>query len=109
MARYTKNDSDPQNGHFQVIELGGSNQIDLVASGMTHFHFDAWFSEEVTANSGILLKLVDIIAGDPATVTEAQINLSSTSTPSMVQGQWISFDYTLAELSSLGMTNQNNV
>ena len=32
-------------GNFQVIELGGANQIDAMGAGMTNFRFDAWFPE----------------------------------------------------------------
>ena len=85
--------------NFQVIEFGGANQIDV--SSMTGFRFDAWFSEEVTATSSFLMKVVDLGTGS---AIEASVTLDQNSSPAMVQGQWLTYDFSLAELSNLGLT-----
>jgi len=90
---------------FQVIELGADNQIDAGAAGMTNFRFDAWFSNTVDGTSSFLLKVVDF----GATTTEAQIVINPSSNPAMVQGQWLSYDFTLDELAALGLGGTNNI
>jgi len=90
---------------FQVIELGGDNQIDAAAAGMTNFRFDVWFPNEVATNTEFLLKLVDIPASG---ATEAEMRVNASSTPAAAQGQWLSFDFELAGLlanTSLGGTS----
>ncbi len=93
-------------GNFQVIELGGANQIDAAAAGMTHFRFDLWFPNEVTGNSAYLMKLVDI-PGSGA--TEAIINVGSSSIPVMAQGSWLQFDIPFTELESNGLGGRSNI
>jgi len=101
--KYTFVETD--GGNFQVIELGGANQIDAAAAGMTNFRFDLWFPNETDANSDFLLKLVDI-AG---TTSEALINVNASSNPSIAQGTWLQFDFTFAELASLGLAGTSNI
>ncbi|MEM7414346.1 MAG: Ig-like domain-containing protein [Gemmatimonadota bacterium] len=91
--RYTRT-MDP-GGNFQVLELGGANQID--ASGMTNFRFDLYFPNPIEATDQFLLKLVDI----GAATTEAQIFVNNASTPALAQGAWLSFDFPFASLTSL--------
>ncbi|UCC25094.1 MAG: Ig-like domain-containing protein [Gemmatimonadales bacterium] len=93
-------------GNFQVLELGGANQIDAAAAGMTNFRFDLYFPNELNASSEFLLKLVDIPAGG---FTEAQIRVDASSSPAIAQGSWLSFDFTLTELAGLGLGGTGNI
>ena len=97
---------DVDGGNFQVIELGGANQIDAMGAGMTNFRFDAWFPNEVLADTQALFKLVDINGG---TVNEAIITVNSSSNPAIAQGQWLSFDFTMADLAGLGLGASSNI
>ncbi len=92
-------------GNFQVIELGG-DQIDAAAAGMTNFRFDAWFPNEVDANSTFLMKVVDIPASG---ATEGQINIGAASSPAMAQGSWLSFDIPFTELEGNGLGGKSNI
>jgi hypothetical protein len=92
-------------GNFQVIELGGDNQIDAAAAGMTNFRFDAWFPNAVDGSSTFLLKLVDI----GAATTEGSVNVGSASNPVMEQGKWLSFDIPFTELESSGLGGKANI
>jgi serine phosphatase RsbU (regulator of sigma subunit) len=93
------------NGNFQIIELGGDNQIDAAAAGMTNFRFDAWFPNAVDGSSTFLLKLVDI----GAATTEGSVNVGSASNPVMEQGKWLSFDIPFTELESSGLGGKANI
>ena len=97
---------DGGGGNFQVIELGGANQIDAMGAGMTNFRFDAWFPNEVLSDTQALFKLVDINGG---AVEEAIITVNSTSNPAIAQGQWLSFDFTMADLAGLGLGASSNI
>jgi hypothetical protein len=92
-------------GNFQVIELGGENQIDAEAAGMTNFRFDAWFPNAVDENSSFLLKLVDIAAS----TTEGSVSVGSASNPVMEQGKWLSFDIPFTNLESNGLGGKANL
>ena len=94
-----------QDGNFQLIELGGANQIDLDAAGMTNFRFDAYFPNPVNASTEFLLKLVDI----GASTTEAAITVDGSSDPAIAQGTWLSFDFTLSELAALGLGGTSDI
>ena len=100
--KYTFAEGD--GGNFQVIELG-ANQIDAAGAGMTNFRFDAWFPNEVLADTQALFKLVDI----PGGFTEALMTINSSSNPAIAQGQWLSFDYSFTELQSLGLGGSSNI
>ncbi|NER10649.1 PKD domain-containing protein [Muriicola jejuensis] len=93
-------------GNFQVIELGGANQIDAAAAGMTNFRFDIWFPNEVDTSSAFLMKVVDI-PGSGA--TEALININDSSTPAIEQGTWLSFDLPITELQANGLGGYSNI
>jgi len=95
-----------ENGNFQVIELGGGNQIDAAAAGMTNFRFDLWFPNAVGPSSAFLMKVVDIPGSGP---TEGSINISTTSTPAMDQGMWLNYDIPLTELESNGLGGKSNI
>ena len=97
---------DGGGGNFQVLELGGANQIDAAAAGMTNLRFDLWFPNEVLADTQALFKLVDINGG---TVTEAVMTVNNASSPAIAQGMWLSFDYSFTELQSLGLGGSANI
>ncbi len=92
-------------GNFQVIELGGANQIDAAAAGMTHFSFDLWFPNELDENSEFLMKLVDI----PGASSEALIPVNSTSSPAIAQGTWLEFNIPFSVLTSNGLAGSSNI
>ena len=92
-------------GNFQVIELGGANQIDATAAGMTNFRFDLWFPNEIDATSNFILKLVNI----DGSATEAVINVNASASPSISQGQWLQYDFTFAALQTLGIGGFSNI
>ena len=96
---------DGGGGNFQVLELGGANQIDAMGAGMTNFRFDAWFPNEVAADTQALFKLVDF----GATTTEAIITVNNASNPAIAQGQWLSFDFSMSDLSGLGLGASSNI
>ena len=97
--------SENGGGNFQVIELGGANQIDAASAGMTNFRFDIWFPNEVVASSTFLMKLVDF----GATTSEAQINVNASSTPAISQGSWLQFDIPFTELQTNGLAGSSNI
>ncbi|MEL6484137.1 MAG: hypothetical protein AAFP96_04740, partial [Bacteroidota bacterium] len=103
VLRYTFT-SDP-GGNFQVIELGGANQIDAAAAGMTNFRFDVWFPNMLDASSEFLVKVVDF----GASTTEGVVNVNASSNPAIAQGQWLSFDIPFTELQSSGLAGTNNI
>lgn len=94
-----------EGGNFQIIELGGANQIDAAGAGMTNFRFDAWFPNVLDGNSALLLKLVDI----GAITSEASITINSSSSPAISQGSWLSFDIPFTELQSNGLAGTANI
>lgn len=94
--RYTRVPGD--GGNFQVIELGGANQIDAAGAGMTNLRMDLYFPNPLDATDQLLLKVVDI----GATVTEALVFINQSSSPALAQGTWLSFDFPLTELTALG-------
>ena len=93
-------------GNFQVIELGGANQIDAEAEGMTNFRFDLWFPNAVSSSSAFLMKLVDI-PGSGA--TEGEVNINPSSIPEMVQGNWLQYDIPFTELENNGLGAKSNI
>ncbi|MEM0940969.1 MAG: PKD domain-containing protein [Bacteroidota bacterium] len=103
VLQYTQ--SDAEGGNFQIIELGGTNQID--ASEMTNFRFDAWFSNEIGTGASLILKIVNLDGSDP--IEEAVITITTASSPMLTQGQWLSYDFTLSELESLGLSAKANI
>ncbi|MCK6550170.1 Ig-like domain-containing protein [Myxococcota bacterium] len=70
------------------------------ATAMTHFHIDVWTSSATTFG----VKLVDFgangvyMGGDDS---EHQIDLTSSTSPALVQGQWVSLDLPLASFTNL--------
>jgi hypothetical protein len=79
-----------------------STTVPLDLTGGTHFHVDVW-----TPNAEQLrIKLVDFGAdglfggGDD---TEAELVFDETTTPAIVQGEWISLDIPLADFQSAGL------
>ena len=105
VLKYTFNDQADAGGNFQVIELGGANQIDAAAAGMTNFRFDIWFPNEVAAETAFLMKLVDI----GAATSEALININATSNPAVAQGSWLQFDIPFTELQANGLAGSSNI
>ena len=95
--RYTRTNNS--GGNFQVIELGGSNQID--ASGMTNFRFDLYFPNPIQASEQFLLKLVDI----GGVTSEELFFINGSSTPAIAAGTWLSFDIDLSTLTGLQGTS----
>ncbi len=102
--KYTQVGTD--GGNFQVIELGGGNQLNVEAAGMTNFRFDAWFPNPVNMGTTFLMKVVDIPMSG---ATEALINVNASSNPAIAQGQWLSFDIPIAELESNGLGGKMNI
>lgn len=94
---------DVQNGNFQIIELGGANVIDAAAAGMTHFRFDAYVPGDVTS-AEFVVGLVNIDPDNPP-ATRGDVRVSARSTPPIAQGQWLSFDIPLGDLSNLSGTS----
>ncbi|MEM8764992.1 MAG: PKD domain-containing protein [Bacteroidota bacterium] len=103
VLRYTFT-SDP-GGNFQVIELGGANQIDAATAGMTNFRFDVWFPNTLDASSEFLVKVVDF----GTSTTEGLVNVNASSNPVIAQGQWLSFDVPFSELQSSGLAGTSNI
>ncbi|MCA6074657.1 PKD domain-containing protein [Fulvivirga sedimenti] len=101
--KYTFVETD--GGNFQVMELGGANQIDAAGAGMTNFRFDLWFPNELDENSAFLMKLVDF----GATTSEALININASSSPAIAQGTWLQFDLPFTELESNGLAGSSNI
>jgi len=92
-------------GNFQTIDVGESNKIDLEATGMSNFQFDVWFSETINSNTELRIKVVNKGASE----SEAVIAINSSSTPAISDGRWISYDFTIEELSNLGLQGLNDI
>ncbi|MEL6558151.1 MAG: PKD domain-containing protein [Bacteroidota bacterium] len=103
--KYTFNADAESGGNFQVIELGGANQIDAAAAGMTNFRFDIWFSREIVAESAFLMKIVNF----GSSTSEALINVNGASSPAIAQGSWLSFDIPFSELTANGLAESSNI
>ncbi|MEQ9297029.1 MAG: carbohydrate binding domain-containing protein [Cyclobacteriaceae bacterium] len=95
VLRYTASSSSD----FSLIELGAGNSVDMLEEGMSNLRFDLWFSNEVTPSSSLIFKVVNL--GSP--VSEAEIIIRDSFDPSMQQGEWITFDFSIADLTDLGM------
>ena len=96
---------DGSNGNFQVLELGGPNQINAAAAGMTNFRFDLWFPNAVNSGSTFLMKVVNIMGS----ATEANITITPSSNPAMAQGTWLQYDVPLATLQANGLAGISNI
>ena len=88
---------------FVGLEFVGANAID--ATDAEYVHFDIW-----TPNAtGFGVKLVDFGANnayDGGDDTQAQIDLSSTSTPPLTTRGWVSYDLPLSDFVTAGLTNR---
>ncbi|NQW63871.1 MAG: Ig-like domain-containing protein, partial [Deltaproteobacteria bacterium] len=88
---------------FVGIEFTGANSIDATAAEFVHF--DIW-SPNAT---GFGVKLVDFGADngyDGGDDSQAQIDLSSASTPPLTTSGWVSYDLPLSAFVSAGLTNR---
>ncbi|MCR9067199.1 MAG: hypothetical protein NXI00_24755, partial [Cytophagales bacterium] len=85
----------PGGNTFQVIELGAANKLNLSAAGITNFSFDVWFSKDITSSSQFLVKIEQFGASRETGL----VQLNSASVPAMAQGQWITYDVSLAEMA----------
>lgn len=88
---------------FVGIEFTGANAIDATAA--EYIHFDIW-----TPNAtGFGVKLVDFGPNnsyDGGDDTNAQIDLSSASTPPLTTRGWVSYDLPLSDFVTAGLTNR---
>ncbi|MEM8893700.1 MAG: cadherin-like beta sandwich domain-containing protein, partial [Bacteroidota bacterium] len=91
--------------NFQIIELGGENQLDLVEAGITNFTFDVWFSKSLDANSFFIVKIIDF----GASTSTGFITLRPTSDPAIEQGSWLTYDFALEDIPGFGDINPSNV
>ncbi|GAB4229382.1 MAG: hypothetical protein Tsb0034_00940 [Ekhidna sp.] len=94
-----------ENGNYSVIDFGESNVVDMKKSGLTNFQFDVWFAENLTSDSELIIKLIDPSLPGSAAI----ISLDDSSTPSISNGKWISYDFTLEELLSLGLNESADI
>ena len=88
---------------FVGLEFVGANAID--ATDAEYVHFDIWTPNATTFG----VKLVDFGANnayDGGDDTQAQIDLSSTSTPPLTTGGWVSYDLPLSAFAAAGLTNR---
>ncbi len=82
----------------------GSAQID--ASGMTNFRIDVWTADEIDETSVFRIKLVSFgddgaFGGDDV---EGELSYTTTTTPSLAGGTWITFDIPLSQFTTLTQT-----
>ena len=76
-------------------------------SGMTHFHMDVWTPDATS----LLVKLVDF-GGDGfggGNDSEGPLTFDAGSTPTLVQGTWVSLDIPLADMQAAGLTNLTDI
>ena len=88
--------------NFVGITFEGTNMID--ASGMNYFHMDVWTPDSVTSSSTFKILLVDygangVYAGGDDSSQE--LTFTTTSSPALVSGSWISFDIALSKFTGL--------
>lgn len=79
---------------FAGVETTGANLID--ASAMTALHLDIWTSNATT----LRVKLVDFGANgafDGGDDSEAQLALTSSTTPALTTGSWVALELPLAD------------
>ncbi len=97
--------TEVEGGTFSIIELGGANQVNMLSSDVSNLRFDMWFPNEVTSGSSFIFKVVDI--GSP--ISEAFIRINDSFSPAMTQGGWITFDFSIADLTGFGMDGFSNI
>ncbi|WP_419937191.1 hypothetical protein [Candidatus Palauibacter sp.] len=75
------------------------------ASGMTHFHVDAWTPDPTAEPAALRLKLVDFgpngVHDGGGDDSEHEVSLTAASTPALATGMWLSYDLAFEELSGL--------
>ncbi len=87
--------------NFVGIEFKDAKTID--ASSMTHFHIDIYLENPIESGNFLTIKLQDIGSDntfggfDPS----GEIRLTSSSTPSLLNGGWISVDVPFSRFSGL--------
>jgi uncharacterized protein YjdB len=78
----------------------GCNEID--ATQMTAFHLDVWSPDATT----IKVKLVDfganrVFQGSPNDDSEAEVSLTTSTTPAMNKGQWVSLEIPISAFKTV--------
>ena len=95
-----------ENFNFVGIEFN-QNVPTVDGSSMTNYSMDVFFPDEVPAGSALRVVLVDVGpngtvgGGDDSSISST---LTTTSTPALQSGQWISFDFDIT-----GLANRNNL
>ena len=92
---------------FAGIEFTSST---VNATAMTHFSFDLWTPEAVSAASAFKVKLVDFGANnayDGGDDKEHELVFSTTSTPALAGGAWVTFNIPLTQFT--GLTTRGNL
>jgi beta-glucanase (GH16 family) len=97
VLKYSRNAAE--DGNFQTIELPANQLLDLERYGVTGFHFDVWFSEFLSEASFFKLKIVNDSGGESC----ADILINKESNPTISNGKWITYDFTIEELKSKGL------
>jgi Bacterial Ig-like domain (group 2) len=92
---------------FVGIETVGQQ---INAAAMTHFHLDLWTPDALTGAAAVKVKLVDFGPngvfqnGDDV---EHELTFTSTSTPALATGSWVSLDLPLSLFT--GLTTRGNI
>jgi len=92
---------------FAGIEFTSST---VNATAMTHFSFDLWTPEATTAASEVKVKLVDFGTNNAfggGDDKEHELVFSTTSTPALAGGAWVTFNIPLAQFT--GLTTRGNL
>ncbi|MBM3886031.1 MAG: hypothetical protein FJ361_09370 [Gemmatimonadetes bacterium] len=92
---------------FSGIEFTSST---VNASAMTHFSFDLWTPDAVSVGSEFKVKLVDFGANNAyggGDDKEHELVFSSSTTPALAAGSWITFNIPLTQFT--GLTTRGNL
>lgn len=91
-----------ENFNFVGIEFN-QNVPTIDGSEMTNFRMDVFFPDEIPSGSALTITLVDFGADDSfggGDDVSASNTIRPSSNPALVSGQWISIDFSIANMSS---------
>ncbi|MEO9484273.1 MAG: family 16 glycosylhydrolase [Ekhidna sp.] len=94
-----------EDGNFQTIEFPMDQKLNIEKLGATNFQFDAWFSDFLREESTFKLKILN----DSGEESIAELLIDKSANPSISQGKWIAYNFTIGELKLNGLTSMDAI